>query len=347
MEKFSDQTFKIHGPLKNADPSVYYYGDRVVFYNLHYFSNVLQSFGHLISSLEINLRNIDKKDSLHIGGKVVSYCSKDLRHLTLGDCDLKELFEKKSSLQNVEHVTFSGDIKNDGTINLKQFLPKMQWLSFNSVRLSNLNMFDDEFSHLEQLSVNFSPYENPIRFKEMLTRKLLKKNQQIQYVELVNADTSFLRALNENSKPTILKIQRLINEENLNESPKKVVFDGLDEIELNFVNEIELEGFIDFMEDSLVNLKKLQLKKGTINDQQLINLARSSPNLIEASLDCVVNAMPNNITTFAQFNGKLNTLYLKTSNETLQDTLLEQLGNGWTITQSISDSNLVGITIER
>lgn len=288
---------------------------------------------------------------MNIGGKIVSHCSKYLSHLILGDCDLKELFEKKSSLQNVESVTFNGDI--NGAINIKQFLPKVQWLSFDSVRLTNLYMFDDEFSHLKQLSVKFSTGENPIRFKEMLTNKLLKKNPQIENVQLVNADTSFLRALNENSKPTILKIQRLINnhsgknEENLDKPPKKVVFVGLEELELNFVNEIELEEFIDFMEDSLIIVEKLQLKQGIINDQQLINLAKSSPNLIEASLDCVVNAMPNNIATFAQFNGKLDKLYLRTSNETLQDTLLEQLGNDWIITQSMSDSKLVGITIER
>lgn len=338
--------------MTNSEPSIFYYNDRVEFYNLHSFFNVLQSFGHLISNLEINFRNIDKKDSLNIGEKVVSHCSKYLPHLALGDCDLKELFGKNSSLQNVESVTFSGDIKNDGAINLREFLPKMQRLSFDSVRLIDLNMFDDKFSHLKQLSVKFS-VENPIRFKEMLTNKLLKKNQQIENVQLVNADTNFLRALNENLKPTVLKIQRLINyhsgknEENLDVPLKKVLFDGLDELELNFVNEIEIEEFIDFMEDTLVNIKKLQLKQGIINDKQLINLARNCPNLIEASLDCVVNATASNITTFAQFNGKLDELYLRTSNETLQDTLLEQLGNGWTITQSMSDSNLVGITIER
>ena len=358
--KFAWQTFKILSPMKTIDePFIFYfYGNLIEINALHVFRDILQAFGHLISNLEVDLHNIKENDRFEIGRQVVRWCSKALPQLNLQNCDLSVFTENQSSLQNVENVTFGGDItystwnSQSGIPKLNQFLPKMQSLSFDSISVCDSNLFDNEFSNLKRLFVKFSSW-TPNEFKEMLTEKLFKKNQQIEYVHLVNSDIKFLNAVKVSSNPKVLKIQRLIktdqsadNEENV-VNDDKAVFDGLNEIELNFVEDFELNEFIELIENSLANVTKLQLKQGVVNAQQLIRLASASPNLVEASLDCGIDALPNNITTFMEFSGKLNKLYLKASNETTHKTLREQLTDKWIVTEIMSDENLSGISIER
>lgn len=353
--EFAWQTFKILSPMKTIDePFIFYFdGNRVEINALHVFREILQAFGHLISNLEVDLYNIKENDRIEIGREVVRWCSKALPQLNLQNCDLSVFTEKQSSLQNVENVTFGGDVtySQSGILNLNQFLPKMQSLSFDSISVCDSNLFDHEFSNLKRLFVKFASW-TPNEFKEIITEKLLQKNQQIEYVHLVNTDIKFLKAVKLNAKPKVLKIQRLIrndqsadNEEKLNDD--KVVFDGLNEVELNFVEDFELNEFFELIENSLANVTKLQLKQGVVNAQQLIKLASASPNMIEASLDCDVDALPNNITTFMDFSGKLNKLYLKASNETTHNTLREQLTGKWIVTEIMSNENLSGISIER
>lgn len=353
--KFAWQTFKILSPLKTIDePFIFYFdGNRIEINALHVFRDILDAFGHLISNLEVDLHNIKENDRFEIGRQVVRSCSETLPQLNLVNCDLSAFTENGSSLKNVENVTFSGDVtySQSGTINLNQFLPKMRSLSFDSISVCNSNLFDTEFSNLERLFVKFSSW-TPNEFKKILTEKLLKKNEQIEYVHLVNSDVKFLKAIKSSSKPKVLKIQRLVkndqtgdNEENSNDD--NVIFDGLNEVELNFVEDFELNEFIEFIESSLANVTKLQLKQGVVNAQQLIKLASASPNLQEASLDCDVDALPHNITKFMDFSGTLNKLYLKASNETTHNTLREQLTDKWIVTEIVLNENLSGISIER
>lgn len=353
--KFAWQTFKILSPMKTIDePFIFYFdGNRIEINALHVFRDILQAFGHLISNLEVDLDNINENDRFEIGRQTVRWCSKALPQLNLQNCDLSVFTENQSSLQNVENVTFSGDVKysQSGILNLNQFLPKMQSLSFDSISVCDSNLFDNEFSNLKRLFVKFVSW-TPNEFKEMLTEKLFKNNQQIEYVHLVNSDIKFLKAVKVSSNPKVLKIQRLIqndqsadNEENFHDD--KVLFDGLNEVELDFVEDFELNEFIEFIDNSLANVTKLQLKQGVVNAQQLIKLASASPNLIEASLDCGVDALPNNITTFMDFSGKLNKLYLKASNETTHNTLREQLTDKWIVTEIMTNENLSGISFER
>lgn len=350
-DKYAGMEFKVYG-LKNDTPFIFYYENRIEFHHLETFINVLQSFGHLVSNLEINFNRVNEKDSEAIGSEVISRSGETLSQLKLVNCDLGAFTKNPSSLQNVEHMTFSGEIKNvPETTNLSQFLPNLKWLSLELAGISDSNLFDEEFSHLKQLSVKFFQSENPVGFKEMLTEKLFKKNPQIESVELVNCDTQFLWTLKESLKPKVLKIQGLVNvhsgnsDENIDTTTEKISFENLDEIQLSFMNDLEFEEFFSFMENPLANIKKLQLKKGVLGAQQLMKLARYSPNLIEASLDCALDASPSDIVIFIKFNGKLDELHLL--NATLQDSVRAELDDKWTIKESTSASNEAGFTIQR
>lgn len=100
----------------------------------------------------------------------------------------------KSPDENVRNLTIQGKLDSSNRVDfqLNELFPKLCQLTLDSVRVSDLNILDVHFPHLETIIIRFPPmqieqFEASSEFKatEPALKKFLKKNSQIKAVELI------------------------------------------------------------------------------------------------------------------------------------------------------------------
>lgn len=225
--------------------------------------NVLKYFGHVISKLNINYLDLKDDEAKTIAKYIDKYSSNYLTAIEFNSHNQNVPKYLTNPLKNVENVSMIVSLveRIEGSLPINELFPALRYLT-----LGNFGYIDESivlnFPHLEHLNLfgdflSFGIIDGDINIIEMI-----KKNAQIQSIELNNIKPKFLKTiinLMPNLKVLILSRLRNENMEIRSESitnlqiiedvkePENLILPNLKDLWINYQPE-EIDSWIKFME---------------------------------------------------------------------------------------------------
>lgn len=351
-------------PFKSSQSSVYISDTFIKFSDLTTVLKTLRHFGHMIKKLTLNLSNVDTTHSKEIIRHVDEYCTESLVELRLGVNGIHALKQFSRSFEKVEHVTFEGhSSKNSFFAQKGNSIPAN--LLFPALRTMTLKIsFNNDylahhFPNLETVQIDVTS-DSIFNFgfgKKDYLSGFLMVNPQIQNVELNGYDQEaldqismmpYLRHMTFKWNTPITKefrsesLTKFTMIDNINASPKNLMFPNLEEIEMYFYDS-KFEDWMAFMNEHQY-LKRLHFNFDVLKDDRFIILTSILQNLEEIHIDSLDGReiAVDEIIQFINTHGKLRKIQLNTCSETDKKILQSAFSREWHITDYSE-----GISLER
>lgn len=302
---------------------------RIEDYNLMF--KILNIFGHLVIALKIDYQNFESKRMIELNHYINHRCSESIIHLELRNYPHENVLDViRMPFKNAEKISFGFERITDSIMTLDEMFPKMRRLDLNNVRIIDASFFERRFIHLEDFSISFV---TPEGLNQEGIKSVIKANPQIRSLQLTHSSENLLKFISENL-PQLEELQLtwikwntnnerdMIHFKNVKKllvkttrnSPKKLVFDNLQELILDCSEQISIE-WMNFVVENR-NLTKIETIYGSLNDWQLNMFGEYLRNLEEASINCGPNIQ---IETFGKFiENNLNLKTLKLSRNIIQ-----------------------------
>lgn len=320
--------------------------------------HILKHFGHLISSLAINLIRFGKLCTANEIAKyrnLLQYAShygrnsvKTLRISYNENCwnthyDVDIFYGIKSSFDRVENgsINLRGATIKTNSIQLKKFIPNVRHLELNFESLSDPIFISGEYPNLDKLSISGRLLDKSY---DEVFKNLLLENPQIRSVSLVQPSYQIFQHLEKYSKNLKeIEILRSIR----GERPQEIIhLSSVERLVLRFdrhgchplegisfgqeLNELVFEcqpqnvKYFNTL-STLRQIKKLSTGNTKLNDENLLKLAGEFPKLIEAEFWFHENVTVDSIAKFIRSNQKMNKLSFWYFSKSESNGLLNQI----------------------
>lgn len=344
------RTFAIRSPQFNYGMSEIHIAqnfDYIIITNMELAMNILSAFGSIISKLILKCTDMELPDVEQMTASINHNCAQTLIHFEMEDCPREIWNNLKTSFEQVDSVTFSGDVFT-GNVTLGKIFPYLQLIKVEDVHIYDRSAFLHHFSHLEHLFIEISETEG---FIESDVEIVIAANPQITTLTLKNPSRKLLKFSNEHlrtlqslgiigyldeSLPNEVICFESVKEVSMNigssSAPNLTVFTNLEEFK--FANELNAD-WIDYIKRN-ANLSGLHMKN-VISDDQIEFFNEGLQNLKTVTFDCAFNVKYETIINFLNANADVNEIRLNIVNDTVRDNLKRQLENEWTIKEKGSD----------
>lgn len=326
--KYAEKTIDFCLPLSQQKKDLMFVLDKKLqIEDFNLMLSILIYFGHTIKDLAISYENFETDQTNQINKYMNTFCLESLTQLLLKNCKLNTLNVIRKPFKNVENVTFIGGFEKLTHIDLtlNEMFPNLRRLDLANVKVADPEFINRKFPNLEHFTVSFDG------FAEQHIEKFVKKNPQIRGLQLMNSSYTFLKFLSENSKQLdqlelilttknrvnyfggdihFKNVKNLMIKTDHQDYPEKLVFDQLEELRIDCFNQLNDE-WINFIVKNQ-RLRYLCLPFCTLDDQQILKLAKHLPDLVELSTSLTPNTHIETIVRFVQHCKQLKKLILFT-----------------------------------
>lgn len=299
---------------------------RIEDYNLMF--KILNNFGNLMVTLKIEYLNFGSKRISVLNHYINNRCSDSIIHLELRNYPYNNVLDViQMPFKNAESVSFGFERITNSVMTLDEMFPKMRRLDLNNVRIVDASFIERRFNQLEDFSLSFVTSEG---LDQEGIKNVIKANPQIRSLQLAHSSENLLKFISENL-PQLEELQLSLIKWNTNmegdmihfkkvkkflvrttkNSPRKLIFDNLQELVLDCSDQISIE-WMNFVVNNR-NLTKIETLYGSLNDWQLNMFGENLTNLKEATIICGSNVQIETISKFIKNNLKLEILKLSRS----------------------------------
>lgn len=319
------------------------------------FLKALKYFGHMISALKFKMSQYDPNRN-EMKEIIKDHDWSTLIRLEI-DSDDEQLFNYFTKpFANVEHLSLAGhfDRLNNSAFSLNELFPAIRSLSFGDIEVTNPNSIACEFQHLKDLQLIIDDHEDLERIPEVEFQNLIKKNAQIESMQIDHGDIQFLKFVSDELKNLEILTLLWYNEyypngitnvhfENVkkftiyNYSPNYITFRNLVELETN-LDPLYLPKWNEYVRANH-NLQKLLWTGLYMRRDEFMNLVSENSNLVEIYVVCQADVDYVAIVDMLNKCNKLEKLHLDFVNFTefeeplyhLKEILRENLRGKWII----------------
>lgn len=306
--------------------------------------DVVQYFGHFITRLKIDYRLLDTNQSQELNMYLNDYCAESLVDIELVHCDDDKIVHLRGPFKKVEYGRFLfGNLRTNAS-RFDEIFPSIRHLDLSEMYYTHAGCFEYNFSHLENLTLEFWYGFYPHTMSSL--EKRLQLNPQLKHVTINRCTWDMLEMLGTH----IPKLETLILEQFYDESiyqgkdihfesmkvlkfkPRSkfrkeigripIVFGNLEEIEFhNSASE-----WIEIMQWN----KQLRIvTTGPLRDMQFFQLLDAVPNLEEFCTGYNELAPIDNILRFMRKATNLKKLTFTSLHFRISNKIMEKMDRVW------------------
>lgn len=332
----------------NKNRSMFFeHADRIEILDYEMSLMTLKNFGSLIRKMKLVISNPEITQSKQIIETVNRFCSDSLVEIEIDVGKGRALHHITIPFKNVKQVVFHRFIPQMGhnSLSMNETFPALQTIVFGVLN-KDAGYINDHFSHLDHVSLKFNRFDGIDEF--------LSANPHIRSIHFTASFPNFLEELNailpnlETLTCENLNVERPFRFENvrkfaleeINSSPRNLIFPKLQELQVNFRTE-RLQDWVDFLKIHN-KLNKLSLKSFDIKKQEFQLLTANLPDLVDVSIS-TWNSTEIDIDAIVEFLENQTKLERLRLDFLLDKELLQQrVGDKWTLTRT-----MFGVLFER
>lgn len=198
QQKLAKKSVKIVTPnTANSDQAEK--DDSITIDNFVVASKMLKYFGKYIMRMELDFPTTDNQTE-EIEELVNLHCSQTLFELIVR-ADNGDIFRSMTKpFQKVENILLKKHIKSlcNNVLNFNDLFPNLRSLNFVYVKVSDTRCIEQEFPHLEHLSIDVNQFETYEYFTVPVLERFMQKNTHLKSVSLQLVWPSVLKLVAEN-----------------------------------------------------------------------------------------------------------------------------------------------------
>lgn len=365
---YNQHTFMLTGAFsEDSTKSAIEYRRTIHIDSIQMLEELAARFGHFIQIIEIDFEGINQDKSLQIMRIVNDYLSASLKMLQLHNCKgnilngLYAVFPKMNTLKFSSSLTYN--VKRQPNLQLIEVFPNLQKFYVDHTKQSDWEFFDCNLPYLLHLSVVLPQSKGEDEIDETQIMKFLKQNPQIVRLRIVHSNLKLLKEVSEKFKNKLNSLAlaypsqdhfnyegdsiqfngvRKFYFESDDVTPKNIVFDKLEELEL--VIKVFTDEWAQFIANN-TNLNNFYLSADELSTEHFLSIPEKQSNLkrfrfIKTSLTSSLQFGAADILDFLKRSVYLENVYLVTNlNETEQNRLKKSLPENWQIEKQMQLGN--------
>lgn len=296
IEIYPDDDYKHMNIIKNTQFNV------LIVYKFDLCLKMIKYIGNAIQQLEIRTVFIRQNESAIINEYVNKYVSESLKKFTLGVIKEDTFFHFSAPMKEIEDLSFKvryiDSIRTD-FLPMNELFPKLQRLTIDLTSDIDYEFLSCEFQHMEYLCLSISGCALKHTHD---VEDLLRKNQQLNSIEIEECSPTLLKAIDELSPnvetiklhrfdygtETIIfnHVKNFIIGQYYYEAFKYLSFPRLESLEMNYLPEHH-DVWKDFFR-SHKHISRLHMKIFLeVDNAKLVELTSQLDDLTDMKLDCI------------------------------------------------------------